>query len=305
MERNSFRKGHTLKEHFKQNQNTNETHELTINRKYKDMLFRFVLADKKVLLNLYNALNDTDYSDENELTINTLEDAIYLGHKNDMSFLIGSTVNLYEHQCTVNPNMPLRGLYYITNIYKAHIAKNKENIFGTKLIRLPRPEFIVFYNGLAEQEERKTLRLSDAFYEAGRDKSSGCLEFTATVLNINYGNNNELMAKCRELNEYALFNNILRKYIKQGIEYEKAVHMAVDECIRQNILHDILQKNKAEVIDLMLTEYNQEQHYEALREEGKERAEARLIPIIAEKDAIIADKDALIEALQQQLKDKE
>ena len=221
-------------------------------------------------------------------------------------------MNLYEHQSTVNPNMPLRGLIYNTRLFKGFIASTDDNIYGTKLVRLPRPECIIFYNGFVHQEERKTLRLSDAFYDAGKEKSTGCLEFTATVLNINYGNNKKLMAKCRELEEYALFNNILRGYLRQGLEYEKAVIMAVDECIKQNILHNILIKNKAEVIDLMLTEYNQEQHYKALREEGMEEGiekgikkgikigrdetEALLKPIIVNLEAEVAELKARLEA---------
>jgi len=292
------RKGHTMNE-MQNHGKTTEEPTVTINRQHKSILFGYVLTDKKTLLNLYNALNDTAYTNEDDLTINTLEDAIYLGVKNDLSFLIGSTVNLYEHQSSINKNMPLRGLTYITKIYNAHIAINNENIFGSKLIRLPRPECLVFYNGVQSLEERETLRLSDAFYDSDDNQNPGCLEFTVTVLNINYGSNKELLKKCKELEEYAIFNHRIREYLKQGMVYEKAIRIAVDECIAENILHDILTKNKAEVIDTMLFEYDQEKHYEALREESREegreegrkegeaRAEERFKSVLIEHENMI------------------
>ena len=81
--------------------------ELKLNRKYKDTLFRKVFNNKKDLLSLYNALNNTEHMDDSLITITTIEDAIYIGYKNDISFIINSELNLYEHQSSVNPNMPV------------------------------------------------------------------------------------------------------------------------------------------------------------------------------------------------------
>lgn len=91
---------------------------LEINRKFKDTLFRKIFDNKKDLLSLYNALNDTEHTDESLITINTIEDAMYIGYKNDISFVIDSELNLYEHQSSVNENMPIRGLIYLTELYK-------------------------------------------------------------------------------------------------------------------------------------------------------------------------------------------
>lgn len=241
-----------------------------VNRKYKDILFRFVLADKKALLSLYNALNGTGYEDENELEINTLQDVIYLGYKNDLSFIIGNTLNLYEHQSTVCPNLPFRGLRYISMIYSAYVEENGLNEYGTKLIRLPKPNYIVFYCGVSPFEETRTLRLSDAFMDVPGSKSETCLEFTATVININYGNNKELLSQCRALEEYASFNHQLRIYLGQGIALKKAIRLTIDYCISGDILRDILRKNKAEIMEMMLTEYDEKKHHETIREEGRE-----------------------------------
>ena len=282
-----------------------------INRRHKDLLFGYILADSKTLLKLYNALNGTDYRDESELTITTLTDVIYLGYKNDLSFIIGNTLSLYEHQSTVNPNMPLRGLAYILRIYSALIAENDENIYGTKLIRLPRPECIVFYNGKPAHDDMETLRLSDSFYENTMNKTPPCLEFTVTVLNINYGHNKGLLGKCRELEEYAIFNHKLRAYLDSGMGLAGAAGKAVDECISQNILHDILSKNKAEVINMILTtEYDREAHHRVLRnegreegrEEGEELANKKWEAIVAGKDIQLADKDTKIADLVDEIK---
>ena len=116
-----------------------------VRRKYKDRLFQKVFEDKKDLLELYNAVNETNYTNPDELEITTLEDVIYLSMKNDLSFIIGSTLNLYEHQSTYNPNIPIRSLIYFARLYEAYINKNGYNVYGHKLIKLPTPQFIVFY----------------------------------------------------------------------------------------------------------------------------------------------------------------
>jgi hypothetical protein len=262
-----------------------------VNRKYKDILFDLILTDKKALLTLYNALNGTDYDREADLTINTLEDAVYLGYKNDLSFLINNTINLYEHQSTLNPNMPLRGLRYMATLYDDFIVEGKKNEYGTKLIKLPYPQCIVFYNGIDFMEERKTLRLSDAYYEAPHCKHPPCLEFTVTVLNINYGNNQELLSKCRELGDYAYFIHLVRRYLASGIDLEEAVRQAIDDCIEQDVLKEIFMKSKRRRGRTYLSEFDtnfnektflrvrcdeaREDGYEEGRTEGL--AEARII----------------------------
>ena len=148
-------------------------------REYKDRLFRFIFSDKRRALSLYNAINGTAYSDSEALTFTTLNDSIYMGMKNDLAFLLGLELNLYEHQSSVNPNMPLRGLLYFSRMYDTLVRSNRLNLYGQKLQKLPTPKYIVFYNGKAEISERQTLRLSDAFQSAG-----GCMELVATVYNI-------------------------------------------------------------------------------------------------------------------------
>lgn len=136
---------------------------LYVPRKYRDKLFRYIFRNKRDLLELYNAVNNTHYTDEEALEITTLEDVIYLSMKNDLSFIISCTMNLYEHQSTFNPNIPMRGLSYFTRIYENYIKKNNLNVYGSTKIKLPMPQFIVFYNGRTEQSDEIELKLSSLF----------------------------------------------------------------------------------------------------------------------------------------------
>jgi len=273
------------------------------------------LTDKKVLLKLYNALNETDYNDENELEITTLENVIYMGYKNDLSFIIGNTINLYEHQSTICPNLPLRGLRYISLLYNVYMDMADENIYGTKLISLPRPQCIVFYNGTEYQEEQRIMRLSDAYQETAVGKFDSHLEFVVTVLNINFGNNKELLSKCRELEDYSRFIYLLREYTNQGLNMKTAMRRTIDECIKQDILRDILLQNEAGVMDMMLTKYNKKAHMRVIREEGREegieigkaQSDEKWAKVVTEKDAVLSEKDVALsekDALIKELTEK-
>lgn len=239
-----------------------------VNRKYKDRIFRMVFRNKEDLLSLYNAINGTAYTNPNDLIIRTLEDAVYLGYKNDLSFLISNTLNLYEHQSTVNPNMPLRGLLYFTDMFKAYIAENKYNIYGTKLVPLPIPRYIVFYNGADEQPDMKELRLSDA-YDDAVDKDAA-LECKATMLNINWGHNQEIMDRCQRLEEYAYFVACVHRYLDLGYHLEIAIDYAIEECIEKDKIADILEKNRAEVKNLLLTDFDEKKYRKMIKEEARE-----------------------------------
>ncbi len=239
------------------------------NRKYKDELFRFIFHDKKDLLSLYNAVNGTDYQDPEDLEINTLENVIYLKMKNDLSFLVGASMNLYEHQSTWNPNMPLRGLLYFAELYERYINSNGYRLSGNTCIPLPFPNYIVFYNGLEREAERMELRLSEAF-ESGREGCEPALECRALVLNINSGHNRELMEKCQRLQEYAEFIGEIRKNLQRGMVLEKALGQAIDHCLAHGILTDILRRSQAEVRRMLLEEYDEKAEREYLRKEAIE-----------------------------------
>lgn len=242
---------------------------LHIRKQYKDALFRKCFDSKKDLLDLYNALNNTAYDNAEDLKVTTLEDCIYLTYKNDLSFIISATLNLYEHQSTYNPNMPIRGFIYFARLYEAYIKEQKLSIYGKTLVRLPEPRYIVFYNGRDDEPDRQELRLSDAF---GKEKgSSSCaLECIAVMLNINYGHNKELQNNCKRLHDYACFVNEVNKNLDTGYASEKAIELAMEYCEKNDILADILSKQRGEVFNLLLNEFDVKSYEQWIRKESRE-----------------------------------
>ena len=239
-----------------------------INEKNKDRLFRFLFGNaeyKDNALSLYNAVNGTDYKNVDDITFYTIDDIIYIHMKNDVAILFNSSLSLWEHQSTYNPNMPLRGLIYFGSMYGKYIKQNHKNIYGESLIKIPCPKYCVFYNGTKDRPAVEKIRLSSAF-ESKDD--SGDFEWTATMYNLNSGKNEELLRKCRVLSEYMSFVNAVRKNYEEGMDAEVAVDRAVTECIQNGILADYLRGHRAEVIAMILTEFDEEAYRKGIFEEG-------------------------------------
>ncbi len=231
----------------------------TAKRNYKDTVFRMLFSDRKNLLSLYNAVSDSHYDDPEMLEIVTLKNAIYMGMKNDLAFIIGTDLFLYEHQSTYNPNMPLRDLFYISREYQKLV--DHKSLYSSKLLRIPAPQFIVFYNGTEKKNDHWINHLSEAFENLSGEAK---LELEVLTININEGHNEELMEQCRTLREYAQYVNCVRKYAKK-LELNEAVKLAVDECIRNDILSEFLHANKSEVISMSIFEYDKEEEERKLR----------------------------------------
>ena len=249
--------------------NSNFNQETKANVKYKDSLFRKLFGENKTnALSLYNALNGSSYTNEEDLEFTTLEDVIYMKMKNDVSVLFGTSLSLYEHQSSYNPNMPLRGFLYFADLYRKMI-KDNERIYSKKMVRIPNPKYIVFYNGpdTSMDGDMQKLKLSDSFEEADE---SGEFEWTATMLNINIGHNRDILEKCRILEEYSIFIQRVREYNRNSKDLTTAINKAVDECIKDNILKNILESQKMEGINVVLTEFDEEKFENMLREEGRE-----------------------------------
>ena len=251
------------------NANTNDS--LTVNRTFKSTLFIMLFEDRKNLLELYNAITGKHYADPELLEINTLENAIYMSMKNDVSFLIDGRLSLYEHQSTKNPNLPLRFLLYISHLYSRLTVK--ANLYGETIVRIPAPEFIIFYNGKDEMPERQLLKLSD-MYSVKEEKPK--LELEATLLNISGTNNRKLKEACRTLRDYAIYTDKIRAYT-ETMELAEAVDRAINECIEEDILRDFLMEHKAEARAMSIFEYDQERHMQQEREAGIEKGERQLL----------------------------
>ena len=233
---------------------------LTANRKYKDTVFRRLFSDRKNLLSLYNAINGTAYENPDDLEIVTLENAIYMGMKNDLAFIIDTNLFLYEHQSTYNPNMPLRDLFYISSEYQKLVEH--KSLYSSTQQKVPAPNFIVFYNGTVKKEDCWTNYLSEAYENLTGEPN---LELKVITLNINEGHNKELMEQCQILREYAQYVAKVREFAG-NTELNAAVELAVNECIQNNILAEFLRKHKSEVIAMSIFEYDKEEEEKKLRE---------------------------------------
>lgn len=243
-----------------------KTTTVTVNRNHKDTVFRKLFSDKNALLSLYNALFNTEYTDPNELTVVTLENAIYMKQKNDLACIIDLRLTLIEHQSSFNPNMPLRMLKYIVDLFDTITID--EDIYSSRQVFLPSPVFIVFYNGLADQPERRTLRLSDSYMSHPNEDAH--LDLVVTQLNINDGYNEELKQHCPELFGYAHFVSLIRSGINAYGNIKKATDEAIDICINEGILPDFFNKNRKEVAMMSIYEFDEERHNRTLREDGRE-----------------------------------
>ena len=233
-------------------------------KNFKDTVYRMLFKEPDNALSLYNSLNGTAYTDGSMLEFNTLENAIYMGMKNDLSFLIMDQMHLYEQQSTCTPNMPLRDLFYVTDLLQAYV-KDK-SLYSSKQIKVPTPHFIVFYNGTAKLQEKIELKLSDSF-EVETDEPE--LELKVQILNINPGMNEELKEKCRVLKEYVIYVEKIREYVKK-IPLEEAVEKAIEECVRNNVLREFLLKQRAEVFKMSIYEYDEERELKLIREDERE-----------------------------------
>lgn len=267
---------------------------VTANREYKSTIFSKLFKDKKKLLALYNALNNSHYTNENELEIVTLENVIYMSMKNDLAFILDCKLSLYEHQSTPNPNMPLRNLFYVSKEYEKLI--DKKTLYSRRKLKIPAPHFVIFYNGMELQPEKKILKLSDLYQIT---EAEPMLELQVLMLNINDGNNEALKESCHVLKEYMQYVNRVRKYIYQkNMTLSNAVEYAITECIKEGILEDFLRENRAEVASMSIFEFDKEREMKLIREDeyqyGKEEGhkeglEAGLISLVNILSSVLPD----------------
>ena len=231
-----------------------------VRRDHKDTLFRMIFSTRENLLSLYNAVNRSHYTDAEELEIVTLENAVYMNMKNDQAFLLDMQLNLYEHQSTWNPNMPLRFLIYVAKEYQT-LVRN-QTLYASRLVKLPTPHFVVFYNGEEDREAESVLKLSHSFKQKTDEPE---LELVAKVLNINLDKKQEVLETCRLLKEYMLLVDRIRRYTAKYKDINRAAEQAVMECIEENILADFLRKNRTEAIEVCIFEYDEKREKELIR----------------------------------------
>ena len=228
-----------------------------VSSKYRDSMFRDFFNDKIRLLSLCNALLNTDSNDPNEIEINTLNGIFFSQSKNDLSCIFRNHfLVIIEHQSTKNENMPLRILFYASEIFKNIIAGRnaKEKIYSEELIHLPIPEFFVFYNGNEDEEESRILKLSDAVYG-----NNEFLELKVKLFNLNDGNNQKILSQCSYLQHYCTFVNRVKRNLKFGMDIKVAIDEAVNFCCENNIMKDYLNSKRKEIFDMIDFQWNMDE----------------------------------------------
>ena len=254
------------------------------NREYKDRLFKFIFGNpdnKEWTLSLYNAINGSDHKNPDDIILTTIEEVVYMGMKNDVSFLISDVMNFYEQQSSFNPNMPMRFFIYAGMVYSKFVENDKNyHRYSSKQQFAPTPRCICFYNGTTNKDDRVVLKLSDSF------KSESDIELTVTMINVNYGHNAELLEACKPLKEYSFFIDRIRFHKKNTESIEKAIDMAIADLSDDSIIKSFLIANKAEVKRMCITEYDEERFANEQREEGK--AEGKLEGLLEALQKMIA-----------------
>jgi predicted transposase/invertase (TIGR01784 family) len=236
------------------------------NRQHKASVFAFLFSEPARLRELYNALAGTNYDESAHIVINTLSDVVFMNRINDLSFTINDKlVVLIEHQSTINPNMSIRLLFYIARIYEKLIDNKK--LYSRAKVTIPRPEFIVLYNGPDNHPDESTMKLSDHF-ENGENYANIDLELQVRVYNINKGRNPKLEQQSKSLGDYAMLIAKIREYELSGLARGEALKQAVQWCIKQGYLQDFLKIHSSEVVNMLITEWNWDDAKEVWHEEG-------------------------------------
>ena len=251
-----------------------------VTSKFKDNVFCMLYRDKRNLLELYNALNNSDYTNVDDLQVTTLNGGSYMKYKNDASFLLCMSLYMFEQQSSKNPNMPLRFLHYVSDVFRELFSNSM--LHRRSMIKIPVPHFVTFYNGLEKWvEDEDEIRLSD-MYEIPTDNPE--LELKVRVININ--KDVHILNKCKTLRDYMTFVNKVR--FKMGVEGDDvriAVTEAMNECIDEDILVDFFEQHREEVVEVSIYDYDEEEVRKVLAKEMAEEMVGEMAEEMAEKMA--------------------
>ena len=249
-----------------------------VTSKFKDNVFCMLYRDKKNLLELYNALNNSAYTNVDDLQVTTLNGGSYMKYKDDASFLLCMSLYMFEQQSSKNPNMPLRFLHYVSDVFRELFSNSM--LHRRSMIKIPVPHFVTFYNGLEKWvEDEDEIRLSD-MYEIPTDNPE--LELKVRVININ--EDVHILNKCKTLRDYMTFVNKVR--FKMGVEGDNvriAVTEAMNECIDEDILVDFFEQHREEVVEVSIYDYDEEEVRRVLAEEYAQEYAQKVAKEVSEK----------------------
>lgn len=252
------------------------------NIQYKDAVFRSYFKNKQRLLSLYRAVSGDNSLTEDDIELNDLAEALVNGKRNDVSFISGNKlIVLIEHQSTINYNMPLRFLSYLSKFYNK--LTSAKATYNRERIPLPSPQFYVFYNGRESTEEISEMKLEDAFSDP-----NPVITLKVKAFDIKYERNSRLLHDCQEMMYYSIFVSKVEEYKTPEVTAEQAVLKAVNYCIEHDIMKEFMEAHRQEVVNMFTEEWNLE---EAKR-------------VAAEEAAKEARNESKIEAIIEMLKDQ-
>ena len=263
--------------------------------KYKDNVFCMLYRDKKNLLELYNALNNSNYINVNDLKVTTLNGGSYMKYKNDASFLLSMNLYMFEQQSSRNNNMALRFLHYVSDVFRELFSNDM--LHRRSMIKIPVPHFVTFFNGLEKWvDEEAEIKLSD-MYEIPVDDPQ--LELKVRVININ--KDADILSKCKTLRDYMTFVNKVRyKTAAEREDVKLAVLEAMDECIEENVLVDFFEQHREEVVEVSIYDYDEEKVRKTLVDEAKkETTQLNMINLIIKK----VKKEKTLETIASELEE--
>ena len=246
-----------------------QTQEQEVKRTYKDSVFVTIFHDKAKLIELYNALFDTDYDENTPIDIVTIKDVLFRTLKNDVAFVLGGRfVVLIEHQSSINENMPLRDLMYISTVLKRMVDTTR--LYRERRLMIPRPEFIVFYNGTKDFPAYQELRLSDSFLGEKPKDEEDALQLIVKVYNINTEKNSEILGRCETLRQYSRFVEIMRSYKEDSELTNDVIVEVLEKCRKEGVLTEFLDKYGTEIVEMLFKELTREEDLEISRLDGYE-----------------------------------
>ena len=243
--------------------------EQEVKRTYKDSVFVTIFHEKAKLIELYNALFDTNYDESAPIDIVTIKDVLFRTLKNDVAFVLGGRfVVLVEHQSSINENMPLRDLMYISTVLKRMIDTTR--LYREKRLMIPRPSFVVLYNGTKDFPAYRELRLSDSFLGEKEKDEEDALQLIVKVYNINTEKNSEILGRCETLRQYSRFVEIMRSYREDSELTNDVIVEVLDQCKKEGILTEFLDKYGTEIVEMLFKELTREEDLEISRLDGYE-----------------------------------
>ena len=237
-------------------------------RTYQDTVFRMLFSDPENAIELFNALENTDYGPATDVKFTTLEDAVYAGLKNDLGFIIDRKfLVLSESQSTINNNMPLRQLEYISRTFEKLVSAAE--LYGRSNVKIPVPEFYVVYTG-TKRWNASRLCLSDSFESSAPENS---LELVVKIVKMEYNREendetSDILERSEKLFGYSTLLKYIKIYQSQGYDLKDAVDTAVRRCIDEGILREFLECNSPEVKNMLFNQITSEEFAEIRAKEA-------------------------------------